>query len=97
MSRFLILCKYESESDKSKKWLLELRCANFQIFLIHIIGLHTTLLAFKIIYDVTVIEVIDSIASSQIQTSVEEIAKWLTDSHMNMNTLKTKEMIIDFH
>ena len=27
MSRFLILCKHESESDKIKKWLLELRCA----------------------------------------------------------------------
>ena len=27
MSRFLILCKHESESDRNKKWLLELRCA----------------------------------------------------------------------
>ena len=27
MSRFLILCKHESESDRNKMWLLELRCA----------------------------------------------------------------------
>ena len=27
MSRFLILCKHESESDENKRWLLELRCA----------------------------------------------------------------------
>ena len=27
MSRFLILCKHESESDRNKKWLLELRYA----------------------------------------------------------------------
>ena len=27
MSRFLILCRHESESDRNKKWLLELRCA----------------------------------------------------------------------
>ena len=66
------------------------------IFLIHINDLQTTLPAFKFIDDVTVIEVIDSIASSQMQTSVNEIAKWSTDNHMNINTSKTKEMIIDF-
>ena len=27
MSRLLILCRQESESDKNKKWLLEQRCA----------------------------------------------------------------------
>jgi len=43
------------------------------------------------------IEVIDSIASSQMQTSVNEIAKGSTDNQMNINTLKNKEMIIDLH
>ena len=28
MSRFLILCRHESESDRIKNWLPELRCAN---------------------------------------------------------------------
>jgi len=54
-----------------------------------------TLPEFKFI-DVTVMEVIDSIANSQMQTSVNEIVKWSTDNHMNINTLKTKKMIIDF-
>jgi len=69
------------------------------IFLIHINDLQTTLPAFKFIDDVTVIEVIkviDNIASSQLQTSVDEIVTWSTDNHMNINTSKTKEMIIDF-
>jgi len=46
------------------------------IFLIHIDDLQTTLPAFEFIDDITVIEVIeviDSIASSQMQTSVDEI------------------------
>jgi len=63
------------------------------IFLIYINDLQTTLPAFKFIDDVTVIEVIDSIASSQMQTSVDEIVKWSTDNHMNINTSKTKQMI----
>jgi len=29
-------------------------------------------------------------------TSVDEIVKWSTDNHMNINTSKTKEMITDF-
>jgi len=66
------------------------------IFLIHINDLQTTLPAFKFIDDVTVIEVMDSITSSQMQTSVDEIVKWSTDNHMNINTSKTKEMIIHF-
>ena len=41
--------------------------------------------------DVTAIEVIDSIASSQMQTSVNEIAKWSTNNHMNVNTAKKLE------
>jgi len=64
------------------------------IFLIHINDLQTTLPAFKFIDDVTVIEVIDSIASSQMQTSVDETVKWSTDNYMNVNTWKTKEMNI---
>jgi len=66
------------------------------IFLIHINDHQTTLPAFKLIDDVTVIEVIDSIASSQMQTSVDMIVKWSTDNHMNINKLKAKEVIIDF-
>jgi len=65
-------------------------------FLIHINDLQTTLPAFKFIDEFTVIEVIDSIASSQMQTSVDEIFKWSTDNHMSINTFKTTEMIIDF-
>jgi len=30
------------------------------------------------------------------QTSVDEIVKWSTDNYMNINTSKTKGMIIDF-
>jgi len=66
------------------------------IFLIHINDLQTTLPAFKFIDDVTVIEVIDSTASSQMQTAVGEIVKWSTDNHMNINTSKAKEIIINF-
>jgi len=72
------------------------------IFLIHINDLQATLPAFKFINDVTVIEVIevikviDSITSSQMQTSVDEVVKCPTDNHMNINTSKIKEMIIDF-
>ena len=66
------------------------------IFLIHINDLQTMLPAFKFTDDVTVIDVIDSIVSSQMQTSVDEIAKWSTNNHININTLKTKEIIIDF-
>jgi len=66
------------------------------IFLIPINDLQTTQSAFKFIDDVTMIEVIDSITSSQMQTSVNEIVKWSADNHMNINTSKIKEMIIDF-
>jgi len=66
------------------------------IFLIHINDLQATLPAFKFIDVVTMIEVIDSIASSQMQTAVDEIVKWSTDMNMNINTSKTKERIIDF-
>jgi len=65
------------------------------IILIHINDLQTTLPAFKFIDDVTVIEVMDSIAN-QMQTSVDEIVKCSTDNQMNINISKTKEMLIDF-
>ena len=59
------------------------------IFLIHINDLHSILPSFKFIDDVTVIEVIDSIASSQTRNSVVEIAKGSTDNYTNINTSKT--------
>jgi len=51
------------------------------IILIHISDLQTKLPAFKFIDDVTVIEVF---ASSQMQTSFNEIVKWSTDIHMHI-------------
>jgi len=50
--------------------------------------------AFKFFDDVNVIEVIDSTASTRMQTSVDEIVTWSTDNHMNINTSKNEEMII---
>ena len=65
------------------------------IFLVHINDLQTTHHTFKFIDDVTVLQVIDKFDGSQMQTSVDMIAKWSFDNYMNMNTSKTKDMIIN--
>ena len=65
------------------------------IFLIHISDLQTTHHTFKFIDDVTVLEVIDKLDGSQRQTSIDTIAKWFFDNHMNINTSKTKKTIIN--
>jgi hypothetical protein len=64
-------------------------------FLIHINDLRTEQLAFKFIDDVTIVEVLDSLDRSKMQLSIDTVAKWSADNHMNVNTSKTKEMLIN--
>jgi hypothetical protein len=64
-------------------------------FLIHINDLRTEQPAFKFIDDVTIVEVLDSLDRSKMQLSIDTVAKWSADNHMNVNTSKTKEMLIN--
>jgi len=48
----------------------------------------------KFIDDTTVTEVIKKRQASQIESAVDELISWSSDNRMNVNTRKTKEMVL---
>ena len=45
--------------------------------------------------DTTIIEVIKKSQASQIESAVDELILWSSDNRMNINTRKTKEMVLE--
>jgi len=65
------------------------------VFIILIDDLNTIMATFKFVDDVTVTEHIDRSNISQMQLAADEIADWSHRNFMNINTKKTKEMLLD--
>jgi hypothetical protein len=63
------------------------------VFLMQIDDLQTILPTYKFVDDVTLSEVID-LSGSQMQLASYQLAKWSTENLMNINSKKTKEMIL---
>jgi hypothetical protein len=65
------------------------------VFLVLIDDLHKILDKFKFVDDVTMVEIIDqTAASSQMQTATNQLAAWSERNFLNVNTRKTKAMLL---
>ena len=64
------------------------------VFLIMINDLLPMLDTFKFVDDVTMVEVVDPSTDSQMQAAVDQIVTWSRLNYMNINTKKTKEMLL---
>jgi hypothetical protein len=64
------------------------------VFLMLIDDLQTTLETFKFVDDVTLCEVITDYSSSQMQAAACQLVAWSNTNLMNINTKKTKEMML---
>jgi hypothetical protein len=63
-------------------------------FLMLIGDLHTALDAFKFVDDVTLREVVTDPLASQMQVAASQLVEWSQHNLMNVNTKKTKEMLL---
>ena len=64
------------------------------VFLVLIDDLNTIMATFKFVDDVTLTEIIDQSNLSQMQLAADQIAGWSRLNFMNINTKKTKEMLL---
>ena len=64
------------------------------VFLIMIDDLRPGMMTHKFMDDTTISEVIKKRQVSQIESAVDELISWSPDNRMNVNTRKTKEMIL---
>jgi len=64
------------------------------IFIILIDDLRPKLLTHKFVDDTTVSETVVRGTTSDLQSTVETLIEWSKRNHMNINSKKTKEMII---
>jgi hypothetical protein len=64
------------------------------VFLILIDDLNTIMATFKFVDDVTLTEIIEQSNLSQMQLAADQIAGWSHLNFMNINTKKTKEMLL---
>jgi hypothetical protein len=65
------------------------------IFLMLIDDLHTTLVTFKLVDDVTLCEVVADPSVSQMQVAAHQAVGWSSQNLMNISTKETKEMLLD--
>lgn len=63
------------------------------VFLMLINDLQTMMDTYKFVDDVTISEVIDQ-STSQMQLAAQQLAEWSGENLMNINTKKTKEMLL---
>ena len=64
------------------------------VFLLLIDDLQPMLDTFKFVDDVTMIEIVEQSANSQMQIATDQIAAWSRLNFMNINAKKTKEMLL---
>jgi hypothetical protein len=56
-------------------------------------NIETLVATFKFVDDITMTEITDT-ASSQMQAAANKVLRWSDANHMNINTKKTKEMLM---
>lgn len=64
------------------------------VFLILINDLLADVPLIKFVDDITAVEIVDPDASSQMQSSIDQVVEWCKYNHMIINSKKTKDMLI---